>query len=547
MALAANFPPLIGDPGGPGGGGTPSNWVNGEYTGARYPSFMDPEGTSGQLQYLRMAAVYGNIPHDPFLLRMSVESAIGGKIDGAFKENRGMAYVLKVRSPDQFRRLLAMSKLADGTEIKIIEHPTMNQRMCVVSNADVTSLSDDYLTAQLAPQGIKAVRRIRRKNTSGDWENTPTIILTISGTVIPPHVDFGWSRCRTRNYYPSPMLCFHCWEYGHTGKRCQQPTRVCGRCSRNHTTGSNNPGVSIERANASQTDTSIQTSEQPMQQCTEAAYCKHCETNDHPVSSRKCPMYLREVDIQRIRIDEGVSYPQARRIFETRTNSASSRTTYSGAVNASKDDEINALKKDNARLEANSKAMEKRLHEMEKALKIGSISERIEVTRNHGTIEDLVQQVARLTTTVERLEKALANRNAEIAKKDAELMKLRASQPKRVETPISLLDESSSDEHTATSQLFLNPTVVEQVAEWCEIDKNDPLNITGETTDHEMDGASVNSSENLQSILATASDSSITGKRPLKKKTGSTTNSSSGPSKAQRNSKSRKSKGGGSN
>lgn len=220
-----------------------------------------------------------------------------------------MAYVLKVRSPDQFRRLLSMNKLADGTEIKIAEHPTMNQRLCVVSNADVTDLSDDYLAAQLAPQGIKAVRRIRRKNATGDWENTPTIILTVSGTVIPPHVDFGWSRCRTRNYYPSPMLCFHCWEYGHTGKRCQQPTRICGKCSKTHATKSNNPDdIPVEGDSASKTDTLNQTAEQNLQ-CTDAPFCKHCKANDHQVSRRKCPLYLREVDVQRIRVDEGVSYP----------------------------------------------------------------------------------------------------------------------------------------------------------------------------------------------------------------------------------------------
>lgn len=163
-----------------------------------------------------------------------------------------MAYVLKVRGPEQVRRLLAMSKLADGTEIKIAEHPTLNQRMCVVFNADVTSLSDDYLTAQLTPQGVKAVRRIRKKTVNGDWENTPTIILTISGTVIPPHIDFGWSRCRTRNYYPSPMVCFQCWEYGHTGKRCQQPSRVCGRCSGVHTSDPSN----LKSISSAQTGTS---------------------------------------------------------------------------------------------------------------------------------------------------------------------------------------------------------------------------------------------------------------------------------------------------
>lgn len=544
MALAANFPPLIGDPGGPGGGTGPTNMMNGEYTGARYPSYMDPTGAAGALQYLRMAAVYGNIPKDPFLLRKSIESVIGGKIEGAFKENKGMAYVLKVRNPDQFRRLLSMSKLADGTEIQIAEHPTMNQRLCVVSNADVTDLSDDYLAAQLAPQGVKAVRRIRRKNASGDWENTPTIILTISGTVIPPHVDFGWSRCRTRNYYPSPMLCFHCWEYGHTGKRCQQPTRTCGRCSKTHTTESNNlADIPLEGDRTSKTDTLKQTAE-PNVQCTDAAFCKHCKANDHSVSSRKCPLYLREVEIQRIRVDEGVSYPQARRISEARTNATSSRGAYSGSVTASKDDEIIALKRDNGRLEANSKAMEKRLQEMEKALNSGHMTQRLEVTRNHGTIEDLIRQVTKLTATVERLEKALANKDAIIAKKDAELAKLRENRPKRVVSPISLIDESSSDENINANQLSVDSEVTIQMANWCETtSEKDPLNSNGEDSDREMNGVSVDACESRTTPTSAITDPSNNGKRTLEK-TGSSTDSSSGPSEAKRNPKSRKGKSG---
>lgn len=64
--------------------------------------------------------------------------------------------------------------------------------------------------------------------------------------------------------------------------------------------------------------------------------------------------------------------------------------------------------------------MEKRLHEMEKALMVDKMSERTEVTQNHGIIEDLMRQVAMLTITTETLEKALVNRNAIIAEKDAE-------------------------------------------------------------------------------------------------------------------------------
>lgn len=196
---------------------------------------MDPQDTSGELQYLRMRAVSGAIPTDPFLLRLSVEKFIGGPIYGAFKENKGISYVLKIRSQAQFDKLLRMNKLADGTNVVIEEHTTLNQVKCVVSNADTIGLEENYIAEQLNGQRVKEVRRIKRRNgNTGILENTPTLILTISGTVVPEHIDFGWSRCRTRPYYPSPMQCFRCWTFGHTGKRCTAPAKVCGRCNQFH-------------------------------------------------------------------------------------------------------------------------------------------------------------------------------------------------------------------------------------------------------------------------------------------------------------------------
>lgn len=117
--MPANGRPLHpGDPGGPGGGyGCIDYRKNGDYTGQLLPDFMDPEGIAGQLQYLKMESIAGVMPQDPFLLRLSVEKAIGGPIFGAFKENKGLSYVLKVQSKEQYNRLLRMTQLQDRTPI----------------------------------------------------------------------------------------------------------------------------------------------------------------------------------------------------------------------------------------------------------------------------------------------------------------------------------------------------------------------------------------------------------------------------------------------
>lgn len=472
MALANGFPPLLGDPGGPGGGGGgtgPSNKINGEYTGRLLPSFMDHAGTSGELRFLKMEAVSGSLPQDPFLLRLSVEKFISGPIDGAYKENKGIAYVLKVRSKAQADSLRRMTKLADGTSIRINEHDTLNQRKCVVSNYDTIGLTEEYLQSQLSAQGVKEVRRIKRKNAIGELENTPTVILTICGTVIPPHIDFGWNRCKTRNFYPAPMLCFRCWEYGHTGKRCREPHRICGKCSKVHpedrivTTAPDLTEEPTVSAGSSNPQSAIERNRTP---CLEAAFCKICQSDDHSVSSRKCPAYVRECEIQHIRVDMGISYPQARREYESRQSASSCSTAYTGVVNASKDKEIADLTAKVQKLQSDTKMKERRIEEMERQLQNRGVGDRLETVQQNGTIEDLIRKVTTLTATVEKLEEALVKKDETIKRQKKEIALFRAMETKSECSNVTIPETQSSTETESIIPGTVEQETTEQVAEW---------------------------------------------------------------------------------
>lgn len=463
LANGQRFHP--GDPGGSGGGQNPGiNWRQGEYMGPTLPSYMDRNGTAGTLQYLRMQATTGSMPQDPFLLRISVEKHVGARIEGAFKESRGVSYVLKVRSVAQFNKLLRMEKLCDGTPVSISEHPQLNQRQCVVSNQDVIGLSDDYLKTQLAAQGIKDLRRIRRRLPDGSFINTSTIILTISGTVIPEHVDFGWTRCKTRNYYPSPMLCFHCWSFGHTSKRCTEPHRICGRCCKAHP----------EQQVATSTENGIKappTDGLPGENlgmnrfaCTELVFCKNCKADDHAVSSRKCPIYLKEVEIQKLRIDNNISYPQARREFEARLTTSTSATSYSGVAAASKDAEIENLKAAMRQMQEDSKAKDVRMAEMEAALRSPSVGERLDKVREHGTIEQLIKQVADLTATVQKLQRTVEIKDQIISKLMTEKKCAAIPEAEDLPTVFSIADSQEEIPVSQDSMDFI-PATAEQKLE----------------------------------------------------------------------------------
>lgn len=515
-----------GDPGGPGGGlGKTGNRVLGDYTGALLPEFMDREGTAGQLQYLKMEAVTGAMPQDPFLLRLSVEKAIGGPIFGAFKENKGLSYVLKVRSQQQVDRLLRMNQLQDSTPVRITEHPRLNQRQCVVTNHDTTGLADDYLLQQLSTQGVKGLRRITRRGPDGKITNTATIVLTIKGTVIPQHIDFGWSRCKTRLFYPSPMLCFRCWEYGHTGKRCTNPQRICGRCCKVHPEDQESPSITEQTQEGA---VNMRDTQNTRFQCPEEPFCKHCKSADHPVSSRKCALYLKEQAIQHLRVDMDIPYPQARREYEAQQGASQRSTTFSGVVNASKDAEIEALQTMVTKMRTEAESREKRMAEMERSLQSCTVNNRIETVKDHGTIGELVKQVAALTQTVQSLQRALDARDKQIAQQNKTIAQLLARESAPTDQDATATIDLTDPQHRNKSTTPLpaldvptmkppnvKPNVTANVAKWISniTPKNKKKPATDETNDGNASDHSMVSAVSKATGISNASHISNPSKR----------------------------------
>lgn len=296
-------------------GSTVEKKIDGSHTCATLPSFMDPHGVHGQLEILRIQGVdKAPLPDAPFLIRKSIQAFLGSPIEGAYPEANGVTYALKVRNQRQFNQLLKMTQLVDGTPVEVVEHPVKNVTKCVVSCKNVVNVTETELLEELSEQGVKAVHRITRREGS-DRVNTPTLIVTIRGTNKPNFLDFGYIRCKTRPYYPSPMMCFNCWAFGHTRLRCKS-NAVCGKCSGNHPI--------LENEN-----------------CTNNKFCARCDTNQHSISDRSCPGYQKENQIQRIKTDQDVSYPVARRIYDNATNQRS----YASVTGSDRDREIEALHK----------------------------------------------------------------------------------------------------------------------------------------------------------------------------------------------------------
>lgn len=278
------------------GGGT--RQFDGTFTGRTFPEYMDPEGRFSALTILRLQGKNKKaLPKKPYMIRKTIEKCAGGKIEGGYSEDKDdKTYALKVKRPDQVKRLMALACLSDGTPVEVVAK-------CEVTCSRTVKASDEEIREMLSDNEsfeLESFRRITRRGvTKDDIINTPTIIVHVKGTTIPEFVDFGFNRCRTRPYYPSPMQCFNCWAFGHPRARCRQAQPTCGTCSGGHPCPEGGP------------------------KCTEPSFCKRCNSNEHSLAARSCPTYKDEAAIQKLKVDRGLSYPDARRLYENTNRSRS--------------------------------------------------------------------------------------------------------------------------------------------------------------------------------------------------------------------------------
>ena len=136
----------------------------------------------------------------------------------------------------------------------------------------------------LADQGVTAVRRL---NKGPEKVPTPPLVLSFSG-VLPKSIKIGYAIVRVRPFYPRPFQCFKCYRFGHGVEWCRFLAAVCRNCGGQGHIGSH---------------------------CGAASHCINCD-GSHQAMSMDCPKFREEVSITKIKVDRGVSFLEAREVFD---------------------------------------------------------------------------------------------------------------------------------------------------------------------------------------------------------------------------------------
>ena len=223
----------------------------------------------------------------PFAIDKGFQALISGRLR-SIKRLRNGTFWVECDTNKQSDLLLKSQKLVDRP-MKVSIYPTLNSSRGVIRCRELAGMSETDIRDELSEQGVILVKRIRRKE-DGQDKDTNTLFLTYCNANLPKDIRIGYLRVKVDPFVPNPLRCFKCQKYGHGAQRCSS-VAVWPKCALEHEGPCTNPPPK----------------------------CLNCE-GAHPSSSKDCDVWKKEKQIQQVKTERKISYPDARRIVQE-TNS----------------------------------------------------------------------------------------------------------------------------------------------------------------------------------------------------------------------------------
>ena len=148
-------------------------------------------------------------------------------------------------------------------------------------------MSEVEIRDELKDQGVVGVNRVTLKK-ERKVIPTNTLFLTFGSPELPKEITVGYLKVKVDLFVPNPMRCFNCNTFGHRCQRCKVAAKCTG-CGKDKHEG----------------------------QCEGPKLCSNCN-GPHASSAKDCPVWQKEKEIQRVRVEKRVSFPEARQLVEAR-------------------------------------------------------------------------------------------------------------------------------------------------------------------------------------------------------------------------------------
>ena len=217
-----------------------------------------------------------------FGVQKAIENICGSDVKNTTVLRDG-CLLIQTKNKKQADRLLKNKTFAGLTTVEVTEHGSLNTcKGFVICDAFKNLTTDEIVEGLKEYKVIKAEKQKFRKD--DEWVESTTAILTFKANNFPQQIKIGYLVAKVRQYIPNPMRCSKCFKYGHTKKHCKSDTITCKDC------GEENIDKHI---------------------CKEVK-CINCK-EAHTATSKECPKYKEEYQIQKIRTVDRISYGEARR------------------------------------------------------------------------------------------------------------------------------------------------------------------------------------------------------------------------------------------
>ena len=228
-------------------------------------------------EYIIIHATDQPLRLSPFAIQKQLEALVGK--DNNVKRLRSGDLLVRVWDAKQSDRLLK-AKTFVNVPVTCYHHGTLNFTKGVIYHPELQYSNKEEVKQELADQGVVEATPLGRRG---------AYLLKFKKSVLPPAVKVGYLVLNVKQFIPNPLRCYKCQRYGHGSRNCTRSVDTCDNCGDDGHT---------------------------RMECNEEPYCINCK-GPHPSSSPKCPMWLKEKEVSRIRVERDVTFSEARRIVNT--------------------------------------------------------------------------------------------------------------------------------------------------------------------------------------------------------------------------------------
>ena len=240
-----------------------------------WPRFLVVESSSDDLPLSKLS---------PFAVQKGFQA-----VAGTFKNVKRLmdgSFLVECGKRAQSQYLLRTNRFIDRP-VRVSIHKTLNSSRGVIRCRDFADMSEVEIRDELKDQGVVGVNRVTLKK-EGKVIPTNTLFLTFGSAEVPKEITVGYLKVKVALFVPNPMRCFSCNKFGHTSQRCKVAAKCTG-CGKNKHEG----------------------------QCEGPKLCSNCN-GPHASSAKDCPVWQKEKEIQRVRVEKRISFPEARQLVEAK-------------------------------------------------------------------------------------------------------------------------------------------------------------------------------------------------------------------------------------